>query len=72
MENQITAPIPDMTNWKTFVFVCDGEVAEMMKLPPVAERMIAVLSSNPTVIEINSNQSVQIGDLYKDGRFSKP
>lgn len=72
MENEIFNPLPDMSNWETFAFVCDGEVADMMKLPPAAERMIAVLSSNPVVVKLDPNQDVNFGYLYKDGKFVRP
>ena len=72
MENEIFSPLPDMTNWETFAFVCDGEVAQVIKYPPAAELMIAVLSSNPTVVKLDPNQDVNFGDRYKDGKFVRP
>jgi len=62
--------IPDLTNWKKFAFICDGEVADIWIIPPDAERKIAVLSSEPVVVEIDS--TVMIGDVYADGQFSRP
>lgn len=72
MENEIFSPLPDMTNWETFAFVCDGEVAFIMKQPPALEHMNAVFSSNPTVIKVEPNQDVEMGYLYKDGKFVRP
>jgi len=69
VENNMT---PDMTGWSRFAYVCDGEVADIAHIPPVAERMIAVLSSNPIVIPISEGQDVAIGDNYSNGVFNKP
>lgn len=65
-ENVLSQP-PDTTNWPKFAFICDGEVADIMVFPPDAERWIAVLSSNPTVVRFESG--VKVGDSYVDGEF---
>jgi len=57
-----------------FAYVVDGEVAHIQSLHPeihpLYEQLVAVMSSNPKVIEINP--SVGFGDLYDEatGTFS--
>lgn len=57
-----------------FAYIVDGEVAHIQSLHPAIvplyEQMVAVMSSNPKVIEIDS--SVNFGDLYDEqtGTFS--
>ncbi len=41
--------IPDMTGFPTFVYVVDGEVADVQVVPPTDERRVAVLSSSPQI-----------------------
>jgi len=43
--------IPDMTGFPTFLFVIDGEIADIQVIRPhqTSERKIAVLSSDPKV-----------------------
>ena len=43
--------IPDMTGFPTFLFVIDGEIADIQVIRPhqTTERKIAVLSSDPKV-----------------------
>jgi hypothetical protein len=54
----------------SFAFVCDGEVAFIIKMPPTNEHFVAVLQSNPIVVEYTNNEAA-IGNLYKDGKFIK-
>ena len=68
-ENETPQP-PDITNWTKFAFVCDGEVADIWVFPPDAERKLAVLSSNPTVVEVDG--TVRVGDVYSNGQFVRP
>lgn len=41
--------IPDLTGFPTFIYVIDGEVADVQVLPLTDERRIAVLSSSPQI-----------------------
>ena len=42
-------PVPDMTGYPTFLFVIDGQIADIMVVNPISERKVACLSSNPTI-----------------------
>lgn len=42
----------DMTTWRRFAFVIDGEVAEIVSFPPDNERQVAIYSSSPQIIEV--------------------
>lgn len=42
-------PIPDMTGYPTFLFIIDGEIADITVVSPANERKVACLSSNPTI-----------------------
>lgn len=59
-------------NSKTFAFVCDGEVAYKLRIPMETEHLIAVLSSNPTIVELENENDADMGDLYTNGGFVKP
>ncbi len=41
--------IPDLTGFPTFIYVIDGEVADVQVLSLTDERRIAVLSSSPQI-----------------------
>ena len=41
--------MPDLTGFPTFIFVIDGEIADVQVLRPADERRVAVLSSSPQV-----------------------
>ena len=41
--------MPNLTGFPTFIFVIDGEIADVQVLSPIDERRVAVLSSNPQV-----------------------
>jgi len=41
--------MPDLTGFPTFIFVIDGEIADVQVLRPTDERRVAVLSSSPQV-----------------------
>jgi hypothetical protein len=55
----------------SFAFVCDEEVAWILSIPAASELAIAVLQSNPIVIELDENENVRMGDSYKEGKFIK-
>lgn len=61
---------------KHFAYIVDGEVAHIQSLHPDIhesyERLYAVFSSSPTIIEIN--QSIGLGYVYnsESGSFSEP
>lgn len=73
MQQQIQ-PIPkvDPATLLAFAFVCDGEVAFTIKMPPENEHFVAVLQSNPIIVQYPNEQDVQIGDKYADGKIVKP
>jgi hypothetical protein len=41
-----------MSEWKSFAFVIDGEVAEVVAFPVEAEKIIAVYESNPIIVPV--------------------
>ncbi len=41
--------IPDLTGFPTFIYVIDGEVADVQVLSLTDERRISVLSSSPQI-----------------------
>jgi len=41
-----------MSEWKSFAFVIDGEVAEVVAFPIEAEKVIAVYESNPIIVPV--------------------
>jgi len=55
-----------------FAFVCDEEVAWILSMPISLELPIAVMQSNPTIVEFDENENIQMGDSYKEGKFIKP
>lgn len=61
-----------MTENKTisFAFICDNEVAWILNVPLTLEPAVAAMQSNPIILEVDN--SVQMGDLYVDGKFVKP
>lgn len=67
--------VPNMGDPSTFIpfaFVCDGEVAYIINIPPVNEHFLSVMQSNPQIVQFDKLGSVALGDLYKDGEFIKP
>lgn len=64
-------PVFDPSTLSAFAFVCDGEVAFIMHVPPQNEHLIAVLQSQPMVLPCEGGNAVVIGDLFKDGKFIK-
>ncbi len=64
--NQITTvdQLPDMTGFPTFLFVIDGEIADIqvVREHETTERRIAVYSSDPKVYVLN-------GGFPADGRL---
>lgn len=69
-----TNQVPNMGDPSTFIpfaFVCDGEVAYIINIPPQNEHFLSVLQSNPTIVQFEKFGSVAMGDLYKDGKFIK-
>lgn len=71
MQQSITSQI-DPSTLVTFAFVCDGEVAEIIKIPPSNERFIAALQSEPIIVQVNQGENVTWGDRYVNGEFVKP
>ena len=71
---QFIQPIPDIdpSTFISFAFVCDGEVAFIIKMPPQNEHFAAVLQSNPTVVQYPNDADVQMGDRYVNGEFVRP
>jgi hypothetical protein len=66
--------IPNMGDPSTFIsfaFVCDGEVAYIINIPPQNEHFLSVMQSNPTIVQFDKLVHVALGDLYKDGKFIK-
>jgi len=68
MQQQIIQNV-DPSTLVTFAFVCDGEVAFTIKVPQQNEHFLAVLQSNPIVVECTKEQEVHIGDKYVDGKI---
>lgn len=58
----------EMKNLAHFAIVVDGEVAETVAFNPTAERVIAALSSNPTIVPISVKQLEQM----HSGSLSNP
>lgn len=58
----------DMKKLAHFAIVVDGEVAETIAFSPTAERVIAALSSNPTIVPISAKQ---LEELHS-GTMSNP
>lgn len=54
-----------------FAFICDGEVAFTIKMPPENEHFVSVLQSNPIIVEYKNDEAA-IGDKYVEGKFIKP
>ena len=44
-----TIPIPNMTGFPTFLFVIDGQIADITVVNPANERKVACLSSDPVI-----------------------
>lgn len=42
-------PIPNMTGFPTFIYVIDGQIADINVVNPANERVVACLSSNPVI-----------------------
>lgn len=64
--------VPDTSNWNTYAYICDGEVAHIMKIDPNNDYMNAVLSSKPIVIQAKPGEEVGMGYTYEDGKFYPP
>ena len=65
-------PPQDISKFLKFVYVVDGEVAHIVRVPPEAEMMVAIYSSNPTILPVDPNDDVQFGYLYENGKFRRP
>lgn len=53
-----------MNEWKSFAFVIDGEVAEVVAFPVEAEKIIAIYESNPIIVPVTpENQDGLFGDV---------
>lgn len=50
----------ELANLVHFAIVVDGEVAETFAFNPTAERIIAALSSSPTIVSISQKQLEQL------------
>lgn len=57
------APMPDITGWPTFLFIIDGQIADILTVPPAAERKVACLSSNPTIVVLEGGYPAPGGYL---------
>ena len=71
---QNIASIPNMgdpSTYMPFAFVCDGEVAYIINVPPQNEHFLAVLQSDPKIVQFDKLGHVALGDLYKEGEFIK-
>lgn len=56
-------PMPDVTGWPTFLFIIDGQIADIWTIPPAAERKIACLSSSPTIVVLEGGYPAAGGYL---------
>jgi hypothetical protein len=70
MQQQFYIPQYDPKTLLGFAFVCDGEVAYIIKLPPEQEHFVSVLQSNPTIVEFKDDEAA-MGDKYVEGKFIK-
>lgn len=64
-----------MSENKIFALVVDGEVFGTLHFGPAAQnydRMVAGLSSNPTVVDATDTPSVTFGWTYDGSRFNPP
>jgi hypothetical protein len=61
-------------NNKTFAYVIDGEVVFISHVDSNIEFLIAILSSNPTVVQVpeESRYDCTYGWTYSDGVYSPP
>jgi hypothetical protein len=48
----------DMSLWRRFAIVVDGEVAEIVSFPPENERQVAIYSSSPQIIEATESNTL--------------
>ena len=70
-QQQFSVPQYDPATLLGFAFVCDGEVAFTIKMPPENEHFVAVLQSNPTIIPFKDDEAM-IGYKYVEGKFVQP
>lgn len=70
MQQQFSVPQYDPKTLLGFAFVCDGEVAFIIKMPPEQEHFVAVLQSNPTIVEFKDDEAA-LGYKYVEGKFIK-
>jgi hypothetical protein len=62
---------PQLDNDKLVLFIIDGEVVTAMK---TSERLAAVFTSNPIVVEHDEavhGPNPRVGDLWVDGKLKK-
>lgn len=64
--------MPDLSKYLKFVYVVDGEVANIVRVPPDAEMMVAIYKSKPVILEVDPADDVQFGYRYEDGKFFPP
>ncbi len=72
MMNLPGGPKQDTSNYPKFVYVVDGEVAHMVRIPPEIEWLVAMYKSNPVIVEVDPKDDVQYGYVYENGSFRKP
>lgn len=72
MMNLPGGPKQDTSNYPKFVYVVDGEVAHLVRIPPEVEWLLAMYRSNPIIVEVNPNDEVSHGYIYENGSFRKP
>ena len=65
-------PQVDPSSLVPFAFVCEGEVAFIIRVPEQNEHFLSVLQSNPIIVEFGKDETVELEYLYKDGKFVKP
>lgn len=62
----------DVTNYLKFVYVIDGEVAQVVRIPPEAEMMVAIMQSKPLILEVDPKADVDYGYIYDGESFHPP
>lgn len=58
---------PETTNF--YAFIVDGEIGHMHAVPLGMDRILGVMSSNPTVVEIPKHMVAQIMESFGTGEW---
>jgi uncharacterized membrane protein (UPF0127 family) len=62
----------DLSSYLKFVYVVDGEVVHIVRVPPEAEMFAAIMKSKPLILEVDPADDIKYGYTYDGKKFTSP